>query len=413
MLSRREFLTLCVSSTLTLSLADRLLPFVTEVEAQGAISRPPVIWLELGTCTGNSISLDNAKNPNLAQLFTKMLDLRYSVLANVAQGDMAVKALMDTVNNEAGKFWLVIEGSVMTADNGRVNEVLLRNGQMITGLALLKEFAPKAKHIIAVGDCAAYGGPAAAHPNPGGAKGVWDVIEGLVINIPGCPAHPDWMTGTLSHLLFYGIPELDSYNRPRMFFSKTIHELCHRRQQFEDGIFANFPGDDGCLYKVGCKGPVTHADCPTREWNQYVNWPVKAGTPCIGCASPHFPDGMMPFYNHLPDIQTPAVAVNVKKLGAALTVLGVGAVGTHLAAGIFARRIHKHYLKGTKPSETTPPENLTQLKQDLDDLIRRQNALIAEAKSLECQKQRIKRKSWMKRIRDFWHNENNPKGKKE
>ncbi|MPM80622.1 hypothetical protein SDC9_127672 [bioreactor metagenome] len=338
-----------------------------------------------------------------------MLDLRYSVLFNSAEGDLAVKALMDTVTKESGKFWLIVEGSVMTADKGRFNEIFMRNGATVTGLAALQEFAPKAKHIISVGDCACYGGPAAAHPNPGGAKGVWDVVKQHVINVPGCPANPDWMTGTFTHLLFYGMPELDAYNRPKLFFSKTIHDLCHRRQQFEDGIFASFPGDEGCLYKVGCKGPVTHADCPTRQWNHYVNWPVKAGTPCIGCASPHFPDGMMPFFNHLPDIQTPAVAVNVKKLGAALTVLGVGAIGTHLAAGVFARRIHKHYLKGTKPGESTPPENLTQLKQDYDDLIRQQNALIAESKNLAVQNQRRKRKSFLKRIRDFWHNE----GKKE
>ncbi|MGI6091971.1 MAG: hydrogenase small subunit [Veillonellaceae bacterium] len=405
MLTRRDFLRLCMSSTLTLSLAEKLFPLVIQAQEQRQVARPPVIWLELGTCTGNSISLDNATNPNLLELFTKMLDLRYSVLFNSAQGDLAVKALMDTVNKESGKFWLIIEGSVMTADNGRFNEIFMRNGAMITGLAALQEFAPKAKHIIAVGDCACYGGPAAAHPNLGGAKGVWDVIKQQVINVPGCPANPDWMTGTFTHLLFYGMPELDAYNRPKLFFGKTIHDLCHRRQQFEDGIFASFPGEDGCLYKVGCKGPVTHADCPTRQWNQYVNWPVKAGTPCIGCASPHFPDGMMPFFNHLPDIQTPAVAVNVRKLGAALTVLGVGAIGTHLAAGVFARRIHKHYLKGTKPGESLPPENLTQLKQDLDDLIREQNALMAETKNLAVQNQRRKRKSFLKRIRDFWHNE--------
>lgn len=413
MLSRREFIKLCMSTTLTLSLTETLLPLVSKAQVRGQIERPPVIWLELGTCTGNSISLDNAKNPNLVQLLTNILDIRYAVLFNSAQGDLAVKAIMDTVTQEAGKFWLIIEGSVMTADNGRFNEVFMRNGQMVTGLAALQEFAPKAKHIIAVGGCACYGGPAAAHPNPGGAKGVWDVVKQQVINVPGCPAHPDWMTGTFTHLLFYGMPELDAYHRPTMFFGKTIHDLCNRRQQFEDGNFAAFPGDDGCLYKVGCKGPVTHADCPTREWNNYVNWPVKAGIPCIGCASPHFPDSMMPFFNHLPDIQTPAVAVNVKKFGAALTIMGVGAIGTHLAAGVFARRIHKHYLEGTKPLDSSPPENVTQLKQELDDLIRRQNALIAESKKLTVQKQRQKRKSLLKRIRDFWHAENSPKGKKE
>lgn len=406
MLTRREFLNLCMSSALTLSLTERLVPLVRTVYAQGKLARPPVIWLELGSCTGNTISLADAFNPDFMQLLTEMIELRYHWTFSTAQGDQALQALLDTAQKDAGKFWLVIEGAVMTADNGQFNHIFLRNGEMVTGLAALQEFAPKAQQIIAVGDCACYGGPSATHPNPGGAKGVWDVItDKLVVNIPGCPAHPDWMSGTFSHLLLYGLPELDSYNRPKMFFGRTIHELCQRRQQFEDGIFAAFPGEPGCLYKVGCKGPVTHADCPLRQWNHYVNWPVRAGTPCIGCASPHFPDGMMPYYNHLPDVQTPAVALNVKKIGAAFAALAVGTAGTHLAAGVFARRIHKHYLDGTKPSDPTPPENLEQVKQELDDLIRQQNALLSEAKQLEAPEVHRRRKSWLRRLISFWRTE--------
>lgn len=404
--TRREFLALCASSALTLSLADTLRPLLRAAAAEAKIARPPVIWLELGSCTGQTISIENSFNPEIVMFLQEFIDLRYHWTFNVAQGDQAVAVLLDTVEKEAGRFWLVVEGAVMTADNGRVNHIFARGGEPVTGLAALQEFAPKAAHVIAVGDCAAFGGPAAAHPNPGGAKGVWDVITGrTVINIPGCPSHSDWMTGTFSHLLLYGMPELDAYNRPKMFFSRTIHELCERRQQFEDGVFASYPGEDGCLFKVGCKGPVTHADCPLRQWNHYVNWPVKAGTPCIGCASPHFPDGMMPFYHRLPDIRTRAVAVNVKKIGAAFALLAGGAVATHLAAGVFARRIHKHYLAGTKPSDPTPPENLAQVKQELDDLIRQQNTLLSEARRLERAAPRRRKTPLLRRFVNFWRTE--------
>lgn len=409
MLTRRRFLQLCMSSALTIGLGDILRPYVREAMAAKRLEKPPVVWLELGSCTGNTISLENAVNPGLEQFLAETIDLRYHWTFNAAPGRDAVRILLDTVEKEAGKFWLVVEGAVMTAANGSFNHVFRRDGQMVTGLEALQEFAPRAGHIIAVGDCAAFGGPAAAHPNPGGAKGVWDVVTARpVINIPGCPAHPDWVTGTMGHLVLYGVPELDAYNRPRMFFGRTIHELCQRRQQFEDGIFAAFPGEEGCLYKVGCKGPVTHADCPLRQWNHYVNWPVKAGTPCIGCSSPHFPDGMMPFYNHLPDVQTPATALNIKKIGTAFAALTVGAVGTHLAAGVFARRIHRHYLDGTKPGDPTPPENLAQVKQELDDLIRQQNALLSEARQLEAARPRHRRKSWLRRLAGFWRTENKP-----
>lgn len=407
MLTRRAFLKLCSSAALSLTLTEQLYPLVQEVYAAKPSAKPPVVWLELGGCTGNSISLDNAVNPTLYQLLFDMIDLRYHWLLNAAQGTQVIDLLYNTVEREAGNFWLIVEGAVMTAADGKFDMLFTdRQGNIVTGLTAVRAIAPKAKYIIAVGDCACFGGPSAAHPNPGGAKGVWEVVSQTVINIPGCPAHPDWITGTLTHLLLYGMPELDAYNRPKMFFGKTIHELCQRRQQFEDGIFAAFPGDDGCLYKVGCKGPVTHADCPLRQWNHYVNWPVKAGTPCIGCASPHFPDGLMPFYNYLPDIRTPAVTVSAVKTGAAVAALGVGAVGTHLAASIFARRIHKHFVEGTKPSDPTPPENLEQVKQELDDLIRQQNALMAETKKLESYRAARRRKSFFRRLADFWRTEN-------
>jgi hydrogenase small subunit len=289
----------------------------------------------------------------------------------------------------------------MTADNGRYNEIFMRNDKMVTGMEAVMEIAAKAKYIISVGDCAAFGGPSAAFPNPGGAKGVWEVVKRQVINIPGCPAHPDWMSGTFTHLLLYGVPELDSYNRPLLFFSKTIHDLCERRQQFEDGIFADFPGGPGCLYKVGCKGPVTHADCPLRQWNHGVNWPVKAGAPCIGCASPHFPDGMMPFYNHLPDIPTSFATLNIKKISAGLVAFGIGGVGTHFAAAVLKKRIHKHYIKGTKPLETLPPETLEQAKQELNELTKQKNALLSITTKSDVKQALRHRKWWRRKLADF------------
>ncbi len=49
-------------------------------------------------------------------------------------------------------------------------------------------------------------------------------------------------------------------------------------------------GDDGhrkgyCLYKLGCKGPETYANCPTIQFGDAGagTWPVGCGHPCIGC----------------------------------------------------------------------------------------------------------------------------------
>lgn len=406
MLSRREFIKLCMSAAIGMSLTEYLIPIARNAVAQNKVAKAPVIWLELGSCTGESVSLENSINPSLDQLLIESLDIRYHWLINVASGDHATKILEDTLVKEAGNFWLIVEGSVMTADSGRYNEIFLRNGSMVTGLDAVVEIASKAKYVIAVGDCAAFGGPAAAYPNPGGAKGVWEVVNQPVINIPGCPSHPDWMSGTLTHLLLYGMPELDAYNRPLLFFGKTIHDLCQRRQQFEDGIFADFPGGKGCLYKVGCKGPVTHADCPLRQWNHGINWPVKAGAPCIGCASPHFPDGMMPFYNHLPDPQTPIGSLNIRKISAGIAGLGIGGIGAHFIAAILKKRIHRHYLQGTKPLETLPPETLEEAKEEIKELTKQKNALLAVTGKADAKQALHPPKRWQRKLAEILHLKN-------
>lgn len=396
MLTRREFLQICMTATAGMSLADMIAPAVQDALASSRASRPPVIWLELGSCTGNTISLENAVNPSLEQLIKDVIELRYHWTLQVAEGDAATKAIFDTYEKEAGEYWLVVEGSVMTADEGRYNYVFSRNNQMVTGLSALKMLAPRAKYVIAVGSCACFGGPGAAHPNPGGGTGVWKIVKKPpVVNIPGCPAHPDWMTGTFSHLALYGLPELDAYHRPVAFFGKTIHDLCQRRQQFEDGVFARFPGDSGCLLMVGCKGPVTHADCPLRQWNHYVNWPVEAGHGCIGCASPGFPDQMMPFYEHLPDIRTGSVTTNIKRLGKAAVLAGAGGVAAHLATGIVTGRIKKHWVDGTKPLKHAPPENETQQLRDQEDM---QMECAAQAKAAKSKPCRMKQETWVGRL---------------
>ncbi|MDD2422438.1 MAG: Ni/Fe hydrogenase, partial [Heliobacteriaceae bacterium] len=87
-------------------------------------------------------------------------------------------------------------------------------------------------------------------------------------------------------------------DRPLLFYSTLIHDRCPRRSFFDRGIFAEKLGDKTCMFKLGCRGPVTRTDCPVRQWNAYVNWPVKDDTPCIGCAQFGFPDRMEPFISY-------------------------------------------------------------------------------------------------------------------
>jgi hydrogenase small subunit len=126
-----------------------------------------------------------------------------------------------------------------------------------------------------------------------------DVVAEPVINVSGCPINPDWVIGTLAHLLLFGRPEVDRDQRPTLFYGQTNHQICQRRSFFDKKVFAKQLGDPNCMFSLGCMGPITGADCAYRLWNNHLNWPVKASTPCIGCTNPGFPDQLMPFFTPL------------------------------------------------------------------------------------------------------------------
>jgi hydrogenase small subunit len=213
-------------------------------------------------------------------------------------GHQALEALEEAAASHKGEFFLVVEGGVPTAEGGAYCTIGESHGKEVTFYDAVKRYGNQAAAIIAAGSCASFGGIPGADPNPTGTVGVWEVVKKTpVINIGCCPMHPEDFLGTLVHVLKYGeIPDLDEYNRPKMFFSDTIHIGCPRCTYFSRGIFARNPGDEGCLAFVGCKGMVARAKCHVRQWNNQTNWCIAAGTPCQACSEPGFPDDCSPLY---------------------------------------------------------------------------------------------------------------------
>ncbi|HCB15176.1 MAG TPA: hydrogenase 2 small subunit, partial [Gammaproteobacteria bacterium] len=186
-----------------------------------------------------------------------------------------------------GKYVLVVDGSIPTKDGGVYCMVA---GKPI--LQAVKEAAEGAAAIISIGSCASWGGIPSSDPNPTGAKPVHAVLPGkTVINLPGCPPNPYNFLSTVLYLLTFGKPpDLDIKNRPKFAYGRLVHENCERRPHFDAGRFALEYGDFGhrqgwCLYKIGCKGPETHANCPAIGFGDAGegNWPVGIGHPCFGC----------------------------------------------------------------------------------------------------------------------------------
>jgi len=175
------------------------------------------------------------------------------------------------------------------------------------------ELGSKAAAVLALGTCAAYGGIPMAKGQLTESKSVAKFFEAKgvktpVVNIPGCPPHPDWIVGTLvvalnaikKNGLEKGLAEvvkiLDKNGRPTPFYGKNIHDNCPYLGKFQESKFsATFTQKEDCRYELGCKGPDTNADCFQRKWNNGINWCVQNAI-CIGCVEPNFPDGKSPFY---------------------------------------------------------------------------------------------------------------------
>lgn len=288
---------------------------------EAKVQEVPVIWIQVGSCTGCSVSVLNSVSPTIKNVLIdevipgKHVNLRFQATVMAGQGHAVIEVLEDAPKTYKGGYVLVVEGAIPTKDNGVYGTLSEKNGKPIPMKDWIESLAKDALAVIALGTCAAFGGIAAGKPNPGGYIGTDQFlksqnIEKPLINIPGCPPHPDWFISTVASILLVGLPkpeELDEYKRPKDFYGQLIHENCPRRAYFDEGKFAKHFGEPGCLNELGCKGPVTHADCPLRLWNGGVNWCIGSGSPCIGCVEPGFPDLLAPFYQKLTEDALPNI----------------------------------------------------------------------------------------------------------
>lgn len=284
--------TSCPNFSTRLEIASTLFNKAVDAVENNQIPKRKLVWLEINGCSGNIISLLDGDNPGFKSLALRLVNFVFDNSLMASEGEGAMERLFSVIGDD---YILAVEGAVSTRDNGLYTVIGRLKGEAVTSLKAVQTLGKNAAHVIAVGTCASDGGISAASPNPSASMGIQDVLEKKVIRLTGCPCHPDWFLGTLAHIMLYGEPELDSYNRPKMFYSTLIHDTCERRVYFDLGLFARKLGDKYCMFKLGCRGPVTRTDCPIRKWNERVNWPIGDSGPCIGCAMFGFPDQMEPF----------------------------------------------------------------------------------------------------------------------
>jgi hydrogenase small subunit len=284
-ISRRDLLKWATVSAVAAGIgAERLTLLERALAAPGA---PPVIWLQGASCSGCSISLLNATSVTIDKVLTETVSMAYHPDLSAAFGEPAITSMFAAAAANPGGFVLVVEGAVPVAASGQYCIIGERAGKPLTLLDAVQELGPKAKRVLAVGTCAAFGGvvkPSAFTQM----RTVSDALAGRlttsVINIPGCPAHPDTVLATIVDVITGASIPTDSLLRPKAYFGTTVHEHCPRRESEDASI-----GSVGCYEEAGCRGPETAMSCPDHKWNGGRNWCVGANMACIGCAAPDFP----------------------------------------------------------------------------------------------------------------------------
>jgi len=287
-LDRRDFVKLCSAAAAAVGLSSSAA--VRMVEAVEAGLKPSVIWLHFQECTGCTESLLRTSDPGLAELILDLVSLDYHETLFAAAGHQIEDALHQAMEAHDGRYVCVIEGSIPMAEGGAYCRIAGR-----TAVEIAREVAGRAAAVIAIGSCASWGGVQSAPPNPSGATGAPEVLEGVpVVTLPGCPSNPYNFLGVVMQYVTEGrLPELDHLGRPVFAYGRTVHDHCPRRPHFDAGRFARAFGDDGhrkgwCLYELGCKGPETHANCATLHFGETAgSWPIGVGHPCVGCTESH------------------------------------------------------------------------------------------------------------------------------
>ena len=312
--SRRSFIKFCTLAASSMALPLSSIALISD--ALGATPRPKVIWLSAQECTGCSETLlrawDNSadvNSPTVQNLLLNIISLDYHNTLMAPSGTAAEQSRLDSI--AGGKQIVILDGSVPLKENGAWSAV---GGRTI--LDVLKESIVGADLIIAVGNCATFGGLPGAYPNPTNAHGMvhadgkpdLKAILGSsiapVVNIPGCPPVPEVLAGVIVNFILNGAPALDSLLRPTQFYGKTVHDNCSRLAHFNAGEFAASFDDQHarqgwCLEKLGCKGPTTFNACTTTKWNMGTSYPMLSGHGCIGCSQPNFWDNPGGFYKPL------------------------------------------------------------------------------------------------------------------
>jgi Ni,Fe-hydrogenase I small subunit len=263
-------------------------------------------WLQCGGCGGDTWSFFNGESPNIIELFDA-LDIE--ILWHPSISIRSIKDQKEINDGLISGDWeldvLCIEGSILRGPGGTGKYDEIHGKPKKDVVATL---AKRAKYILAVGTCAAFGGVGTNTEieatglqflkwEKGGFLGKdFKSGSGLpVINLPGCPCHCDIIAGTLSTIVSGTHFELAELNTPSEWYGMMVHQGCTRNEYHEYRVEDRKFGEKGCMFfHLGCHGPLVRGPCNKMLWNNRSS-KTRVGVPCFGCTRPDFPQ-QYPFF---------------------------------------------------------------------------------------------------------------------
>jgi Ni,Fe-hydrogenase I small subunit len=262
-ITRRDFLKYCSIGAGALGLSASTLMKLEKAYAKETINGGiPVVWIDGAACTGCSMSLLNSTfYTTVDDLLINTLDLNFHKTIMTAAGSPnaptgTADALTVTRNAYSGAdnptgvplYVLVVEGGIqcgVPAGTGNSIGQFCKNGNMTnttqagfdneTMLYNVQHLASHALAVLSVGTCASFGGIPGAKGSATDSRGtlyrgtqygkgaLLDAsvstmgtnfnsttpmtnilgmpIKDVTLNISGCPPHPDWIVGTVAHIV--------------------------------------------------------------------------------------------------------------------------------------------------------------------------------------------------------------------
>jgi len=269
-------------------------------------------WFQGSACGGDTFALLAIESPDLTELLS-MADVEVLWQPSLSNGtckqhEDLVRALCE---GEEELDFLCVEGAIVRGPGG--------TGMYDTWGGRPKKdifacLAARAKHVLAVGTCASFGGIGAdgdieatgaqfLRAAPGGFLGrEFRTASGsVVVNLPGCPCHGDVVAHAIAALALDRPLELNELHAPLEWYGVLVHQGCVRNEYHEYRVEEREFGERGCMFfHLGCRGPIAYGPCNKLLWNRRSS-KTRVGVPCLGCTEPEFPQAH-PFF------ETPAIA---------------------------------------------------------------------------------------------------------